>query len=228
MNTNVRFGTVNRSSCFMLFLRDVPYRQISIFVNYSSSKHCQYMKKLIAVVFLFLSLSVSAQDKSAAVQFWEMLEKHCGKSFEGSLTSTPANADFAGKKLVMHVRSCEDKTIRIPFFVGEDKSRTWVLTLENDRTQLKHDHRHADGSEDKVTQYGGKATNSGSAGIQVFPADQQTVDLLPQAATNVWWITLDEESFSYNLRRMGSDRLFTVTFDLTKTEENPKAPWGWK
>ncbi|HEV7382793.1 MAG TPA: hypothetical protein VGN64_23520 [Dyadobacter sp.] len=186
------------------------------------------MKNIIAVLLIFSSLTALAQDKSQAVKFWETLQRHCGKSFEGSLTSTPANDDFAGKKLVMHVRSCEEKTIRIPFFVGEDRSRTWVLTLENDRIQLKHDHRHADGSEDKVTQYGGKATNTGSAEIQVFPADQQTTDLLPQAATNVWWITLNKKSFSYNLRRMGSDRLFTVTFDLSQTVENPAAPWGWK
>jgi hypothetical protein len=186
------------------------------------------MKSIISILLIFLSFTASAQQKSEAFKFWENLKKHCGKSFEGSLSSTPANDDFAGKKLVMHVRSCDDNTIRIPFFVGDDKSRTWVLTFENDRIQLKHDHRHEDGSEDKVTQYGGNATNSGSASIQVFPADQQTTDLLPHAATNVWWITLDEKAFSYNLRRMGSDRLFTVVFDLTKTVENPTAPWGWK
>jgi len=186
------------------------------------------MKSIISILLIFLAFTASAQEKSEASKFWDNLKKHCGKSFEGSLSSTPANDDFAGKKLVMHVRSCEDNTIRIPFFVGDDKSRTWVLTFENDRIQLKHDHRHEDGSEDKVTQYGGKATNSGSASIQVFPADQQTTDLLPHASTNVWWITLDEKSFSYNLRRMGSDRLFTVVFDLTKTVENPTAPWGWK
>ncbi|MCE7040617.1 hypothetical protein [Dyadobacter sp. CY312] len=186
------------------------------------------MKIIISISLFFLAISASAQGKSEAFKFWESLKKHCNKSFEGSLLSTPANDDFAGKKLVMHVRACDDNTIRIPFFVGDNKSRTWILTFENDRIQLKHDHRHEDGSEDKVTQYGGKATNSGSANIQIFPADQQTTDLLPHASTNVWWITLDDRSFSYNLRRMGSDRLFTVFFDLTKTVENPSAPWGWK
>lgn len=186
------------------------------------------MKIIISISLFFLAISASAQGKSEAFKFWESLKKHCNKSFEGSLSSTPANDDFAGKKLVMHVRACDDNTIRIPFFVGDNKSRTWILTFENDRIQLKHDHRHEDGSEDKVTQYGGKATNSGSANIQIFPADQQTTDLLPHASTNVWWITLDDRSFSYNLRRMGSDRLFTVFFDLTKTVENPSAPWGWK
>jgi hypothetical protein len=133
------------------------------------------MKQFVFIISMCLTLSISAQEKSGAAQFWENLKKHCGKSYEGSLTNAPANDDFAGKKLVMHVRSCNDNTIRIPFFVGEDKSRTWVLTFENDRIQLKHDHRHEDGSEDKITQYGGKTTNSGLPHLQMFPADQQTL-----------------------------------------------------
>jgi len=52
--------------------------------------------------------------------------------------------------------------------------------------------------------------------------------MIPAAAASVWWITIDETSFTYNLRRVGFDRLFTVKFDLTRTEVNPSAPWGWK
>ena len=64
--------------------------------------------------------------------------------------------------------------------------------------------------------------------LQMFPADQQTSDLIAYASNNVWWITLDEKSYSYNLRRTGSDKVFTVTFDLTKVIPNPSAPWGTK
>lgn len=186
------------------------------------------MKQTIFLFLILISVPALAQQKSGAKQFWENLQKHCGKSFEGEITEGAANDAFAGKKLLMHVRSCEEGRIRIPFFVGDDKSRTWVLTFENDRIQLKHDHRHADGSDDKITQYGGVTTNSGLPGIQFFPADQQTSDLIPYASNNVWWITLDGTSFTYNLRRIGSDRLFSVCFDLTKPAENPDAPWGWK
>ena len=99
---------------------------------------------------------------------------------------------------------------------------------EGNLIKLKHDHRHEDGKPDKVTMYGGLATNSGTATMQVFPADQETVDLLPAAAANVWWITVDASKFTYNLRRMGSNRLFTVEFDLTKPLDSlPSAPWGW-
>lgn len=177
---------------------------------------------------MLFSVLIFAQEKSGAKLFWENLQKHCGESFEGEVTEGTENDVFRNKKLLMHVRNCSENSIRIPFFVGDDKSRTWVLTYKNDRIQLKHDHRHEDGSEDKVTQYGGTSSNSGSATLQFFPADQETCDLIPNAATNIWWITLDETSFSYNLRRIGSDRLFTVKFDLTKKVPTPSAPWGWK
>ncbi len=187
-----------------------------------------FMKNLFISAVLLFSISLLAQEKSGAKQFWENLQKQCGNSYEGQITEGASNDAFSGKKLIMHIKSCDKNRIRIPFFVGDDKSRTWVLTYENDRIQLKHDHRHEDGSEDKITQYGGKTSNSGSSTIQFFPADQETRDLIPNAATNVWWITLGKTAFTYNLRRIGSDRLFTVKFDLTKTVPSPSAPWGWK
>jgi hypothetical protein len=184
------------------------------------------MNYLLILIFLGLGFTASAQEKFASEKFWETLSAHCGKAYEGKLVTPESDPRFAGK-LVMHVRSCEDGTLRIPFFVGDDRSRTWVLTMENDQIQLKHDHRHADGSEDEVTQYGGMATNTGSASTQFFPADQFTADMLPAAVGNVWWITVDETSFTYNLRRLGADTHFSVRFDLTKPVETPAAPWGW-
>ena len=186
------------------------------------------MKKTLVLCTILFSIFAFSQEKLGAKQFWKNLQQQCGKSFEGQVTEGTDNDAFRNKKLVMHVRNCDKNTIRIPFFVADDKSRTWVLTYKNDRIELKHDHRHEDGSEDKITQYGGTTTNSGSSTLQFFPADQKTCDLLPNAAANVWWITLDETSFTYNLRRIGSDRLFTVKFDLTKTVPTPSAPWGWK
>ncbi len=185
------------------------------------------MKNTLLLVSLLLSFSFFAQEKTGAQQFWENLKTHCGDAFEGEITEGPANDDFRGKRLVMHVRRCEENRIYIPFFVGDDKSRTWVLTYENNRITLKHDHRHEDGSEDKVTQYGGTSPNSGLPKVQFFPADQETCDLIGYASTNVWWITLEANAFSYNLRRIGSDRVFSVRFDLTKKVATPAAPWGW-
>ena len=186
------------------------------------------MKKTFVLIMMLFSILAFSQSKSGVKQFWENLQNQCGKSFEGTVTEGAENDTFRNKKLVMHVRNCNENRIRIPFFVGDDKSRTWVLTYKNDRIELKHDHRQEDSSEDNVTQYGGTTPNSGSATLQLFPADQQTCDLIPAAATNVWWITLDKASFTYNLRRIGSDRLFTINFDLTKAVATPAAPWGWK
>jgi len=186
------------------------------------------MKYLFIIALFSIQFSVFSQEKPASAQFWDALSAHCGKAYEGKLVSPESDPRFAGQ-LVMHVRSCEDGRLRVPFFVGEDRSRTWVLTMdENDLIQLKHDHRHADGSEDEVTQYGGKASNTGSATTQFFPADQFTANLLPAAVGNVWWITVDETSFTYNLRRLGSPTLFTVKFDLTQPIEVPAEPWGWE
>ncbi|MDP2042094.1 MAG: hypothetical protein Q8S14_12020 [Algoriphagus sp.] len=184
------------------------------------------MKHLFIIALFSIQFSVFSQEKSAATQFWDALSAHCGKAYEGKLVSPESDPRFAGR-LVMHVRSCEDGRLRIPFFVGDDRSRTWVLTMEGDLIKLKHDHRHEDGSEDKITQYGGTASNTGFSAMQIFPADQETTDLIPYAAGNVWWITVDETSFTYNLRRTGSETFFSVKFDLTTPIELPQAPWGW-
>lgn len=186
------------------------------------------MKNWSILLVLLVTLSIHAQQKSNPQQFWETLQKQCGKSFEGEIIEAPANDEFRGKKLVMQVKSCGKNKIRIPFFVGDDKSRTWILSYKNGRITLKHDHRHEDGKEDKVTQYGGTSTNSGLSNMQFFPADQYTCNLIPYASMNVWWITVDEKAFTYNLRRIGTDRVFSVSFDLTKTVENAESPWGWK
>lgn len=187
------------------------------------------MKKVFTIVILLsVSLIAFAQQQRAAHNFFDRIKSHCGKAYEGRVTAGAGDDDFSKNRLVMHVKSCEKNRIRIPFFVGDDRSRTWVLALQNDRILLKHDHRHKDGSEDKVTQYGGWTPNAGADTIQIFPADNFTTELIPYAANNVWWITITENEFTYNLRRIGSDRLFTVTFDLTKEVAAPLAPWGWE
>lgn len=187
------------------------------------------MKKLL-IILLAVPLQMLAQEVPGSVQFWNTLQNHCGKAYEGKIIAGAKEGDgFTGERLLMHVRACNENQIRIPFFVGDDKSRTWVLSMgEDNLILLKHDHRLKDGSEDAVTQYGGLNPNTGLADIQFFPADQFTANLLNYASNNVWWITLDDTSFTYNLRRIGTDRLFSVKFDLTKEVDTPSAPWGSK
>ncbi|MFD2914211.1 hypothetical protein [Psychroserpens luteus] len=177
----------------------------------------------------FISLVASAQEtETPSKQFWNTLQSHCGKAYQGRLELPKEDKDFGGKQLVMHIRKCTDNEIKIPFFVGDDKSRTWILTYENDRIALKHDHRHKDGTEDDVNFYGGTTNNTGKKDIQIFSADEHTQQMIPDAATNVWWITIDNTTFTYNLRRLGTDRVFKVVMDLTQTIGIPDAPWGWE
>jgi len=184
--------------------------------------------RLLAYFLLFFPLHFIAQEQTSSEKFWTQLQSHCGKAFQGEITAGAVAGDgFTGEKLVMHVRSCDTNDIRIPFFVGEDKSRTWVLHLNDDKIiSLKHDHRNPDGSEEELTQYGGLSSNQGLSNLQMFPADAHTAYILPAASTNIWWFTIDETSFTYNLRRIGSDRLFSVRFDLSKAVAVPDAPWG--
>lgn len=185
------------------------------------------MKKYSFLILFIVQFSFS-QEKNGASVFWEKLNKHCGNAYEGTIKEAPANDDFRNKKLVIHFKKCEKNIVKIPFFVGDDKSRTWILTFDNNLMTLKHDHRHKDGSEDKVTQYGGTASNSGLENIQMFPADSFTCKSIPYASNNVWWFTISETELTYNLRRIGTDRLFSVTFDLTKTVSLLEDPWGWE
>jgi hypothetical protein len=165
-------------------------------------------------------------------QFFSRLSTLCGKAFEGRIASPPTDADasFAGKRLVMHVRECSGDTIRIPFHVGEDRSRTWIITRTAGGLRLKHDHRHEDGSEDAQTQYGGDTASGGSVQRQEFPADQYSKVLfirgnIPQSAANIWAMeVVPGQLFAYELRR--PNRYFRVDFDLTRPVTPPPPPWG--
>jgi FtsP/CotA-like multicopper oxidase with cupredoxin domain len=174
-------------------------------------------------------LIVRAPALPPDTEFWHRLTTLCGKAFRGRVVEAPAgDTSFANRSLIMHVRSCAADTIRIPFQVGDDRSRTWVFTRGAGGLRLKHDHRHADGAPDSVTQYGGDARLPGSAGVMEFPADSFTAALIPPARTNVWTIEVDLETkrFVYALRREGTNRRFRVEFDLGRQVAIPPPPWG--
>jgi hypothetical protein len=174
-----------------------------------------------------------APAQSPASQFLSAVAAMCGNAYGGRIAANePAapNDPFVGQALVMHVRTCEPERVLVPFHVGEDRSRTWVLTLHGDRIRLKHDHRHQDGTEDELTQYGGDSTTVGTAVRQEFPVDQFSIDLFTRtnrtvSNTNTWAMEVHPgRMFAYELSRPG--RKFRVEFDLTKTVPVPPAPWG--
>ena len=173
------------------------------------------------------SARVSQHDEPQDV-FWAALQGICGQAFSGVIVeSVPPDTSFAGKDLIMHVRECDDAEVRIPFHVGDDRSRTWVISRTSVGLRLKHDHRHEDGSEDPITQYGGDTDEPGTETRQEFPADAHTASLVPTAATNIWTLEIEpERSFAYALRREGSERRFRVEFDLSRPVPAPPPPWG--
>lgn len=153
--------------------------------------------------------------------FFANLTELCGQRFEGEVvTDDPADADFATAHLLMHVRDCSETEIRIPFWVGEDRSRTWIVTRTADGLRLKHDHRHEDGTPDVLHDYGGDTASPGTAERQEFPVDQFSIDLFNAndaqvSTTNVWAMEVHPgETFAYELRR--PNRHFRVEFDLSR------------
>lgn len=157
----------------------------------------------------------------------------CGQAFAGRITANePAqpNDPFVGQALVMHVRTCEAGRVLVPFHVGADRSRTWVLTLHGDRLRLEHDHRHEDGTADALTMYGGDSLEPGTANRQAFPVNAFSKELFTRLGrsvsnTNTWVMEIHPgRMFAYELSRPG--RLFRVEFDLTAAVPPPPAPWG--
>ena len=171
---------------------------------------------------------------SPASAFMTRLQALCGKAFEGwVVTADPADSAFAGKRLVMHVRECRPGEVRIPFHVGEDRSRTWIVTRTASGLRLKHGHRHADGSPDELTMYGGDTVRPGTASRQEFPVDAESIALFTRTGrtvsnTNVWAMEVGTDTFAYELRRppIPGGRFFRVEFDLSRAVAAPPPPWG--
>lgn len=176
------------------------------------------------VLLLLPALSAAAQPVAApATEFFNMLQTLCGQRFSGQIVEDrpppPADDPFTGRPLEMHVRDCSETEIRIPFAVGEDRSRTWVVTRTGAGLRLKHDHRHADGTPDTITMYGGDTVEAGTAQRQSFPADAETLALfrandMPASLPNVWALeVVAGQYFVYELARP-TGRLFRVRFNL--------------
>lgn len=170
--------------------------------------------------------------------FFAALTAHCGKAYAGKLASSQeADADMRGKAMVMHVRSCTPDRIEIPFHIDGlgpdgswDRSRTWIITRTATGLRLKHDHRHADGSKDELTMYGGDTADAGTAARQTFPVDAESIALFTRTGrsvsnTNIWSVQTTPDGFTYGLSRDGRD--FRVTFDYRQPVAPPPPPWGW-
>ena len=156
------------------------------------------------LIIITLSFATDAIANEPEKNVYASLKKLCGKSYFGETTfPDDPKHPFAGKQLKMTIASCTDSEIKIPFQVGEDKSRTWIISKTDKGLLFKHDHRHKDGTPDEVTMYGGYAKPNSSSNQESFPADEYTAQLIPAAKTNVWTISIDpqKKTFTYYLER---------------------------
>jgi hypothetical protein len=176
---------------------------------------------LASLLLLSACATPSAPAPSAADQFLASLQTLCGKSFDGALvTQNAADADFAGKRLVARSVGCGAGEVRIAFDVGENRTRTWIITRTESGLRLKHQHLHEDGTPDAVTMYGGDTLSEGTPTRQEFPVDAESKEMFTREGrtvsnTNVWALDVKPGALlQYELSRPG--RLFQVQFDLSK------------
>ena len=166
----------------------------------------------ILLTFLSSHFAMAGQSESQNL-FFDQLGQLCGEQFVGeAVFPEDPGDDWRDKKLVAHIETCDSSEIRIPLHVGEDQSRTWIIKRVEGGLQLKHDHRHEDGTPDSVTMYGGTTQSPGSENAQSFPADSYTAQLIPDAATNEWFLSLNEngDELTYYLERNGQPRFKAV------------------
>jgi hypothetical protein len=159
-------------------------------------------KYLIAGLLLFSGGAMAQGDDA----FFRELRSKKGKTFHGKVIympdTTKAN-DFWEKNLSFTISKVNGE-LRMPFIVGENTSRTWILRKTNSGLELKHDHRYADGKPDSISNYGGNSDPQiGTKYVQYFPADEFTAKLIPAAARNRWIMQFspDKKKFYYILER---------------------------
>lgn len=161
--------------------------------------------------------------------FWARLQAHCGEAYPGEVSdATPYYRDNVTGRAVMHVMECSEDRIHIPFHLDDNASRNWILTRAGGTLRLKHDHRHPDGTEEEISQYGGDAPVPGLPTRQIFPADAHTSRILPERHDNFWFFDfVDEQTLQYGVHWPTAGHSVRFSFDLSSPVEPPPAPWGY-
>jgi len=184
-------------------------------------------------LFWVVAASVVAMTSAAfggTNHVFDDLKDLCGKAFEGRVVEDSSRSDdWSKNRIVMHIRDCSDGQVKVPLHVGDNRSRVWIITkLPDGNMQLKHDHRHEDGTSDTVTMYGGHTRVIASVSNLDFPVDAESIESfkangLEASVTNVWQMRIGEGTFHYRLTRPG--RAFEIEFDLTNPVPVPPPAW---
>ncbi len=198
----------------------------------------------ITAIILGLSYLLAGQAsgaENAQDRFFKQLGNLCGQAFAGKVVRDNSNDNrFRDKVIILHIRDCSDREIRMPMHVGDDHSRTFILTRNGGNIKLEHDHRHDDGHPDRISMYGGTTQDAGTQWRQDFPINDFSRTLFMEndlrvSLTNIWTIAIRPgKSVSYQLRRPGQKdrpetrRDFKIDFDLNAPVKNPPVAWGYK
>lgn len=181
------------------------------------------MRRLFFAAAAMLAACTPSQPPADA--FFENMSSLCDRTVDGRVVSNQAvDFNWIGQTLVLGPVTCDPDVIRMPLAVGEDQSRTWVLSRVDDGLELRHEHVEPDGTPSAITEYGGYAAwDEGSATRQAFPADEATKanfteNGIPDSNTNVWTLTIDGSTLTYALARpatdLGPPRDFRAEFDV--------------
>jgi hypothetical protein len=171
--------------------------------------------------------AAAADPASPQDAFWAKISRPCGDAFPGRLVVDRPDRDLVATddELIAHWVRCDEDRIHIAFHVGRDggenwdRSRTWVLTRDADGLELRHDHRHPDGTEESSTWYGATTLDQGSATRQEFVTERNGV-------RSGWRVEVEPgQRFTYGTIRDGAWRHHLV-FDLTAAAPVPPLPWG--
>jgi hypothetical protein len=175
--------------------------------------------------------SPSISPESPAHQFFENLRQHCGNAYAGRLTvARPDRMDLTGDEgMIVDFRDCSDGELRLPFHIERpaksdwDRSRTWIFTRHVRTLELRHDHRHEDGTSSEETMYGGFTQSPGTAQRQEFILADRVAD---DGAILGWRVEIEPGvRYTYGTIR-GDAWTWRVDFDLTHPISRPPAPWG--
>ncbi len=175
------------------------------------------------MVVVMLASVLPAQERVAPRDaFWAHLSALCQTAAaDGTLLAAPPGDTQvdASARLVVHFWQCGKDELRFPFHVGENRSRTWTIIRHPDSLELRHDHRHADGSEESNTWYGAFTQSEGTAFQQEFVSEREGV-------LRGWRITVEPgRRYEYGTIADGKWR-HHLRFDLTAPVSPPPLPWG--
>ncbi|MDN7126146.1 hypothetical protein J6J08_01955 [Pseudidiomarina sp. 1APR75-33.1] len=194
------------------------------------STSSQFFRPLIILGSLIGITACQPQAADPQDAFMAKFTPYCGNAYAAEIVADNQLSETWQQDLVVHIRDCEANVIRMPLHVGEDRSRTWVLTRTTDGIDFQHIHLHEDGTPDAVSPYGGQTVAIGSPDMQAFPVDEASKALfiengLDVSTANTWIISFEDETMYYELTRPG--REFVVAVDLSQPVTEPPAAWGY-